>query len=49
MFGLLTQPVGLLLLSVNMAETLLKRSDFAESIHAPGLIESLAGVRFDLQ
>jgi hypothetical protein len=32
-----------------MLEALLQRGDFAEPIHASGLIESLAGVRFDLQ
>jgi hypothetical protein len=48
-FGLLTEPVGLLLLSADMVETLLQRGDFAEPVHASGFIESLTSVRFDLQ
>jgi hypothetical protein len=48
-FGLLTEPVGLLLLSADMVEAFLQCGDFAEPVHASGLIESLASVRFDLQ
>jgi len=39
----------LLLLSADVVQTFLQRGDFAEPLHAAGLIESFVGVRFDLE
>jgi hypothetical protein len=46
--GLPAEPVGVLLLRVDMAQALLEGGDFAEPAHAAGFVEPFAGVGLDL-